>query len=173
MMKFVINLKKIFEKNKSFLRLISVKKKDNSISCEFSELLQIDGKLIKFSIEDIAKNKNIQKNILPEVLFILGTIHGENTNSLNEFRVRKTDLLNKLVTLENRNQLITIKINDLIHDENLIKQINSLDLAKLICPYMYKLGYDMHKLISEKSSSAMTETDQKSSEVPSNIIKLF
>lgn len=161
----------ILNKNKNYLRLKSIYKKNNAIYCEFNELLRLDGKLIKYNIEEIANNNSLQESIFPKTLFIIGTIYGRYQNTLNEFRVKISDVKNNLVTLENTNEKIVISINDLIYDENLIQQINQLDLLRLIFAYAYKLGYQINSSLDiDTAQKKVAMSDMENND---NVISLF
>ena len=172
MMKFIVNafnvIKKVFYKNKSYLVLQSVKKSEKTIFCEFNELLRLDGNLIKFNIEEVANNINIQESISSKTLFLIGVIYGKHQNSLREFRAKIIDVKNGEVVLENANEKITVSIKDLMNDDELIKQINSLDLIKIVSPYMYRLGYNTCASLDDDSSeSCQRQTNS------ANIVNLF
>lgn len=177
MMKYLVKIykttKKPFKNKKNYLHLNSVYKKDSTICCEFNELLQLNGELIKFNIEEIANNLNIQKSIFPKTLFIIGVICGKYQNSLSEFRVKVTDIKNNTVTLENSHEKTFIGINDLLYDESLIQQINSLDLMRLIFPYAYNLGYNARSSFNSDSMNMSDTSDQENSENLTNIVNLF
>lgn len=172
MMKFLINifnyLKRIFDKNKNYLLLQCIKKNDQTITCEFNELLRLDGNLIKFNIKEIACNINIQESISSRTLFLIGMIYGGHQNSLHEFRAKIIDIKNEEVTLENSNEKIIIAIADLVNDNALIKQINPLDLVKILYPYAYKIGYNTCLSLNE-SNNEPCQNQVKST----NIVNLF
>ena len=175
MMKFLAKIYsfflKILKKNKNYLHLKSIYRKNNTVFCEFNELLRLDGKLLKFNIEEIANNISLQESIFPKTLFIIGTIYGKYENSINQFRVKIIDIQNNTVTLENSDDKISISINDLIYDDTLIEQINPLDLARLIFPYAYKLGYQTGSSLDIETPQVKLENNELINE--SNIISLF
>lgn len=158
----------MFNKNKNHLVLQSIKKNEKTIFCEFNELMSLDGKLIKFDIDDIANNINVQNSIPTKTLFLIGTIYGKYQNSLYEFRAKIIDIKNETVTLENSNERITIAINSLMNDEELIKQINLMDLVKILSPYVYRLGYNTCASLDDEN----IESNKKKNTL-SNIVNLY
>jgi hypothetical protein len=159
------------KRNRSYLKLKSIVRNDGKIYCEFNELLRLNGKLIKYDIVEIARNKNIQKNISPQTLFTIGMVYGKYQNSLQEFRVRKFDVINNTATLENLNEKIVVTVDRLLQDTELVQQINQLDLIKLIQPYSYKQGYDAHTLIAEFSEDSAVSDEIRGE--GKNIVNLF
>ncbi len=172
MMKFLTNIyvfiKKAFYKNKNYLVLQAIKKNNKTIFCEFNELLRLDGNLIKFNIEEIANNVNIQKSISAKTLFLIGAIYGKHQNSLCEFRAKIIDVKNGEVTLESSNEKVIIKISSLMNDGDLIKQINPLDLIKIFSPYAYGLGYNARVSLDDDNNESYQRQANST-----NIVNLF
>jgi len=175
LIKIIARLKQLFSTKSYQLNLQAIKENDHTIYCEFNDILRLDGKLIRFEIGEIAKNRNIQASIPPEALFIIGVVYGKFQHSLNEFRVKKYDIKNEIVTLENSGEKICINIGDLLADSILISQIKNTDLFKLLCPHMYKLGYKIHSDIDakEKNSENSDVAISSDRDVVSNIVRLF
>ena len=167
-------LKDSLKNNKKYLRLSSIKKYENTIFCEFNEILSVNGKLIKFNIEEIAKNKNIQESIEPSMLFIIGKIYGNYQTSLKEYRVKLIDVGNSSVILENKDEKIFIKISSLLQDNSLIQQVNQLDLVRLLYPYAHQLGYDVYQSISKcEEDDKLNNPDNTIDQNKTNIVNLF
>lgn len=176
MIKFIssiTNLVNIFtNKKNNQLKLKSIKIKNNSMYCEFNEILRLDGKLIKIDINDIASNLSIKESIPTEHLFIIGLAYGQHINSKQYYKLKKIDLANKSVLIESASEKISISIEDLLHDEELIKQIDQVDILKILCPYIYKLGYDTNSLISQNDNIVDIE-DTLEVDKNTNVINLF
>jgi len=169
--KFKLFCKKFTENKKSYFRLTSITKKNGVVTCEFEDILNICCHPISIDIRDIFKDKNIQKKLSPETLLIIGETSKKNQYENMQYRVKITDLVNKTILLENQDEKLTIKIYDLLFDELMLSKINQMDLIRVICPLMYKNGYDDASKISLKFS--VKDDSLAAQKEETNIIHLF
>jgi len=167
----ILNLIKLFiNKKNNQLKLKNIKIKNNTMYCEFNEILRLDGKLIKININEIANNTAIKETISSEHLFILGTAYGRYLSSKDAIKLKKIDIANNSVLFESQSEKILINIDMLLHDEDLLKKINQLDLIRILSPYIYKLGYDASSYISELDGLSKNKFKNNSN---TNIVSLF
>lgn len=156
----------------SYLTLVMIKQVNQEIICEFQDSLTTSGHLLKINIKDIITNKNIQRNIKPEVLILIGAINESNRLTSLEYKLKVMDIINQTLVLENCQEKITIRIDELLNDMALIRKINQIDLLKIICPLIYSRGY---KAMSQFSPIDSNDIENKPTVIPTkeNISKII
>lgn len=147
-------ISKIFKKltpflkeEKEYMRLESIKYQDNELYCEFNYFPNTDGRLKEIPISEIFDNIDIHKSISPSALLLIGSMHGMYKKMESDYKISSLNLVDRIVTLENITERITINFNDLFHNLDLLNNIYAKDA--FTCGYSY--GYQDGAKTSSKN----------------------